>query len=122
MKVNSVSHRFTLADLATQWQGSAENQAAHIDITLQVDRQGNVYGSGIKTIWRISGKGSVKGAGSFTFVDEGKHIITHAVWNLKLNIDKNRLHGDLHVRDERFDKMKIELIKVKQLKNGGLEI
>ena len=105
---NSSSVNYNQSDIVGAWIGTARGD---ITLDLSVDSEGNVTGSGVRSLWSIDNKGKVTGGGSFSFSSGGYLTVAGASWSLQLNSNKTKLSGEYNVAYSSLHDMEVDLAK-----------
>ena len=109
---------FLPEDLVGVWVGTIKKGEEGFNLELSVAHTGEVTGSGVSSLWRISETGKVEGAGSFSFVCGSKIKVAAARWSLLLNNEKNTLCGIFNVRFTGMGDMQVTLQKKEEKHNN----
>ena len=99
---------YALSDIVGTWSGTAKGS---ITLNLNVDSEGNVTGSGVRSQWSIDSSGKVTGGGSFSFTSGNYYTVAGASWSLQLNTAKTKLSGEYNVAYSSLHDMAVNLAK-----------
>jgi len=103
-------HQYNINDLVGIWEGEASNDSDAISLSLTIDAEGNVEGSGFSLIWVISQTGEVTGSGTYLFHDGSQYQMIFPQWSLQMNIKEASLSGSVNFSFI-LQPMKVELKK-----------
>ncbi|MBN2415727.1 hypothetical protein JXO52_07785 [bacterium] len=103
------SMAFNRSALIGHWRGKAENRTVEIHLDLDVNAEGHVHGSGVRSLWMLVGNGVIIGNGSFTFIADSSQIISSAHWELHIIDGATRLGGRFTIDHRKYNKLKVDL-------------
>jgi hypothetical protein len=102
---------YTMSDLQGTWKGDAINSSNTLNLTLVVDSQCKVSGSGVSCTWAIDETGKVSGSGSFAFTSGHYLTVAASSWSLQMNTDKKTMTGTMDVAYPTLHSMSTTLTK-----------
>jgi len=97
--------------LSGRWTGTALNRSINVHLDLEVDSEGRVSGSGVRSVWSLESDGRVSGSGSFTFIVRSSQIVSSAKWDLLLDENEAALTGSFHVSHVGYGKLLVQFRK-----------
>lgn len=102
---------YSMSDVEGTWKGTAVNSSNTLNLTLTVNSQCKVSGSGVSCTWTIDDAGKVTGSGSFSFVSGSYLTVASSSWSLQMSNDKRSMTGSMDVSYSTLHGMSVSVTK-----------